>query len=290
MAIDGISRNSLDRAAVPDRQVVPDRRAGADQQEGLDRRAEHSPESRTRAEYYNSERAADAAAQPAPDHPEGEDAVWQWKGLELTAAENHIADQALAVRREAEGRDDLGEYGERGITPAMRRVESELTHGQLAPDTEKYALKTPDRFKEKLARMIERRPDASADELVDEIHDGIRYTFIFDDDHYAHGVEEASASLKGNGYELVKLRNYWDGAEYKGVNSRWRDPESDQLFEVQFHTLESWDAKQKTHNAYEKVEDSNTSVGEVARLREYQAELSRGIPLPDGWARIHNYR
>ena len=54
----------------------------------------------------------------------------------------------------AEGRDQDGNYGETRLTPSMRRIESQLDHGQLVPDTEKYALKSPDRFKEKLAKAI----------------------------------------------------------------------------------------------------------------------------------------
>ncbi len=45
-------------------------------------------------------------------------------------------------------------YGQRGITPAMRRIEAQLEQGELVQDTEKFALKSADRFKEKLARMI----------------------------------------------------------------------------------------------------------------------------------------
>ena len=42
----------------------------------------------------------------------------------------------------------------------MRRVEAELEHGTLVPDTEKFALKSPDRFKEKLAKMISVEPES----------------------------------------------------------------------------------------------------------------------------------
>ena len=67
----------------------------------------------------------------------------------------------------------------RQASPAMRRIEAELAHGTLVPDTEKFALKSPDRFKEKLAKMIERYPGQPCDELVSSIHDGIRFTFLF---------------------------------------------------------------------------------------------------------------
>ncbi len=62
---------------------------------------------------------------------------------------SQITDQAIARCREAEGRDADGNYSERGLTPAMRRIEARLEHGELAPDTEKFALKSADRFKAK---------------------------------------------------------------------------------------------------------------------------------------------
>ena len=60
--------------------------------------------------------------------------------------------------REAEGRDVDGNYGEHGLTPAMRRIEAQLDHGHLVEDTEKFALKDPDRFKEKLADAHSAKP------------------------------------------------------------------------------------------------------------------------------------
>ena len=46
----------------------------------------------------------------------------------------------------------FGSYGDTGLTPAMRRIEDQLEHGELVPETEKYALKSLDRFQEKLAK------------------------------------------------------------------------------------------------------------------------------------------
>src|SRR5262245_10599241 len=71
---------------------------------------------------------------------------------------SQITDQVAAKCREAEGRDADGNYGERGLTPAMRRIEAQLEHGRLVSDTAKYALKSADRFKLKLAERINLQP------------------------------------------------------------------------------------------------------------------------------------
>lgn len=209
------------------------------------------------------------------------DGGWKWKGLELSPEANRIADEEIAARQKAEGRDAEGNYGEGGITPAMRRIEAELEHGFLVPDTEKFALKSPDRFKEKLAKIISLEPDIAPGTHAANIHDGIRFTFLFEWDFYSDGVRETESRIAA-GHQFVGRKPNWSGREYKGINSQWRDTGSGQLFEVQFHTPESWDAKQKTHDAYEKIECATTAPEERARLRAYQREVSASVPVPPG--------
>src|SRR5262249_1364286 len=155
---------------------------------------------------------------------------------------------------------------------------------------EKLALKDPDRFKEKFAKLIGRFPDTDPYELAAGISDGIRYTFILDFDYYTDTVEIGHKQLLDEGYERIETKPSWDSAEYKGVNSRWREPSGGVMFEVQFHTQESWEAKQKTHAAYEKIEAAGTSVEEVERLRAYQRRVSAEVRVPPGALEIKPYK
>jgi hypothetical protein len=217
------------------------------------------------------------------------DGRWTWKGLELDRGANLVADEQLARRRQAEGRDNEGGYGDAGITPAMRRIEAELEHGCLVPDTENYALKSPDRFKEKLAKLIDRYPDQPGDKLASAIHDGIRYTLVFPAEEYAAGVADAVQRLKDAGYELRVRKPSWDADDYRGVNSRWSDSEHKVLFEVQFHTPESWEAKQRTHDIYEKLCDTRITPAEHRQLEEQQRRIVAEIPLPPSAGNITYY-
>jgi hypothetical protein len=218
------------------------------------------------------------------------DGSWEWNGRYLTPDESRIADEALGRCRIAEGRNVFGGYGHSGLTPAMRRIEAQLEHGQMLPDTEIRALKSADSFKEKLADLILRHPDKSAEELALEVHDGIRYTFIFDAEHYADGTLQAHSRLKGNGFDLEVRRNCWRSPEYKGINSRWRDPAHDLVFEVQFHTVASWEVSQRAHSLYEAVTDPATPPEERARLRSIYGEMSAAVPVPRGCTTIPDYR
>src|SRR5262249_55529516 len=97
------------------------------------------------------------------------DGSWDYKGRHLTPEQSLAANRILTERDANEGRDAEGNYGEHGLTPAMRRVEAQLDHGHLVEDTEKFALKDPDSFKEKVADLIIRNPDKPYDELAHEI-------------------------------------------------------------------------------------------------------------------------
>jgi len=228
-----------------------------------------------------------SATDQARTNPDGS---WVYRGRHLTPEQSRAADQILVERDATEGRDADGNYGEYGLTPAMRRIETQLDHGHLIEDTEKFALKDPDSFKEKFADLIARNPDKPYSELAHEIHDAIRYTFIFTVDGYTDSIWDAQSKAEAVGYELEVRRNSWRNEEYKGINSRWLDPDSGQLFEIQFHTQESWEAKQKTHPIYERIKDPRTPASELRGLREYQKRISQAVEIPRGAPDIPDYR
>ena len=201
-----------------------------------------------------------------------------------------ITDQAVEKCRGAEGRDADGNYGEQGLTPAIRRIEAQAEHGNLVPETEKYALKSHDRFKAKLEELVDSESDKSAEELAGEIHDGIRYTFLLEPEDYVVGVRELTRRLEESDCELRVVKNMWDNDEYKGINTRWLDYESVLRFEVQFHTEQSWTVKQETHDAYEKIHNVDTPAEERERLRSYQREISARVLQPPGWEEILDFR
>jgi hypothetical protein len=292
--LDERTANELALSGDPDYQPEPSR---ASEAEGPTDEGSASASDRQRTD---DKAAADEQAAPdsetarpsgSEDRPRsGRDGSWEWKGRSLTPEESRSSDEGLAHWATAEGRDADGSYGEHGLTPAMRRIEAQLDSGHLVDGTEEYALKTPDRFKEKVAREKEKNPDKPTEEIISEIHDAVRYTFILEVDEYYAAYWEAEGELKSQGYELQVRRNMWTNLEYKGINSRWQDPDSDLPFEIQFHTQASWEVKQQTHAAYEKIDDVRTPVVERERLREHQKEISARIPEPPRVMEIPDYR
>jgi hypothetical protein len=216
----------------------------------------------------------------AGDQPRvGEDGSWEWKGRRLEPTDNTLAEQGIERRRLAEP----------AITRDMRSIEAGLPDSRLEGCPE-HTLKGPDRFKEKLAKRIDARPGRQPAELEPSIHDGIRYTFSIDDLGYTEGVSRVHDQLTEQGYDLVQRDNNWDEPDYKGINSRWIEPHTGEMAEVQFHTPTSWRINKTTHDAYEEIENPTTDPSRVDHLKAWRREVVAAIPIPPGAIDIPDYR
>jgi len=172
------------------------------------------------------------------------------------------------------------------ISPAMRAVESQDPDRHLAGFDRR--LKGRDRIKEKVCGMI-KELNLTPAEAVSLVPDAIRYTLQYREARYIQGVREDIERLKGQGFELRKLRNSWSEEEYKGINSQWIDPGSGQRFEVQFHTRSSFEAKQLTHVAYERLRTQQADEFEKMVLKAFQRKVSAEVPVPPYAAAIPDY-
>jgi hypothetical protein len=197
------------------------------------------------------------------------------------------ADDAYRSHAIDQGCDRVREIEATVVTPAMREIEAKDAHRRLIGL--EFRLKGTERLTEKVANAVSEQPDLSYDKAFALVKDAIRYTFEYQEDRYAAGVKADTRRLEDAGFERVDCRNTWANPEYKGVNSRWRAPENGQTFEVQFHTQPSFEAKQVTHAAYERLRDPATTKAEQQRLAEYQREVTARVPVPPGATDIPDY-
>jgi hypothetical protein len=114
------------------------------------------------------------------------------------------------------------------------------------------------------------------------VKDAVRFTYQYSDERYSAGVRADLIRLKEQGFTQVEVRNSWESEQYKGINARWREPHSELLFEVQFHTRLSYETKQLTHAIYERLRSPGTSDGERDALADLQREVCDRIPVPPG--------
>jgi hypothetical protein len=200
--------------------------------------------------------------------------------------------QYLDPERHAQTNDQITgiHQAEKKLTEHMGEAERKNGCGARLVGLE-HRLKGDDRIKEKIADLWETgAPDATAKEIGRQIPDAVRYTFCAEPGNYQEVYWDIKARLQACGYEMYYSQNHWSNIQYKGINTRWVTPEG-QRFEVQFHTPESFHAKQTiTHAPYERLRNRLTREDERRELAAFQQEVSSWIAAPEGATDIANYR
>jgi hypothetical protein len=231
-----------------------------------------------------------------------EDHERRWPAEHLTAAVDRSRDPAGSWRGDGNQYLDPGQHAEaQDVIAVVYRREEKLTEHMSEADQDpscrawlvglEHRLKGEDRLKEKIADLLETgAPDARSDEILNGISDAIRYTFCVESKNYSEVYWNLKDRLEARGLEMYYSQNHWESTQYKGVNTRWATPDG-QRFEVQFHTPESFYAKEQlTHWAYERLRNPLTQHGERQELTAFQQEVCSWIPVPQGVADIPDYR
>jgi hypothetical protein len=200
--------------------------------------------------------------------------------------------QYLNPKQHAEAKDVIADVQrtEEALTKQMGHAERENAHGGWLAGLE-FRCKGEERLKEKIAEKVEHEPDRTPAEAVREINDAIRYTFCFEPSNYTEGYWGIKQRLEANDCRMIYSKNHWrDDPEYKGINTRWVTAEG-QRFEVQFHTAESFHAKQHvTHLAYERSRNQLTGRSERRELEAFQREVCTFVSVPGEVESITDYK
>ncbi len=199
-------------------------------------------------------------------------------GRRLTPEQN-----AEATKCCADLRDEAAEV----IRPAMDRVEAAEPSRRLAGL--EHMLKGEDRLKEKIADDLAGKSRERVGEALDGVADAVRFTLCYPAERYAEGVLADVDRLKAEGFALIKLKNLWHADQYKGVNSQWRVAGTGTRFEMQFHTPESREAKELTHEAYERIRGSEATPAERRELKAFQQRANVQLMTPPGIAAIKDF-
>ena len=226
------------------------------------------------AERFRGQWAAHCERWPAESRPAADrsgDPPGSWRGDSarfLDAAAN------AEVEKRCEG---IAEVERDVVSPRMREIEACDPERRLVGF--EHRLKGLDRIKDKVAADVlfkSRTPEHA----LANVKDPVRYTFQYDDASYTQAVRADINRLGERGFEQTELRNSWTDSHYRGINSRWREPATGQLFEVQFHTQTSYVAKQLTHAAYERLRNPATLDDERDELEALQERIAGNIPIP----------
>ena len=171
---------------------------------------------------------------------------------------------------------------EPGITKDLQKILKD-THGTIGYDVGNgktaldFRLKGGDSLKRKITSDFTKGVDL--DYIEAHVYDNVRYTDLVDSKHFVDDYIKVQNRLESEGYKIVRVKNTLGDktAAYRGLNTVVESPDG-YKFELQFHTPESIDIKERVHKLYEKQRLDSTSAADKARLNAEMIEISSSLP------------
>ncbi|WLA29355.1 XopAD/skwp family type III secretion system effector [Xanthomonas citri] len=135
-------------------------------------------------------------------------------------------------------------------------------------------------IKDKIRRHL--RAGMTAEQATQSVGDALRYALELPSEGFVAKVQAAQDALRRQGMTCVKLQNYFTSGDgtYRGINASFTDAEG-YVFEVQFHTAESFNAKAQTHLSYKRMQLAQTRLDKARQKPQpdpvRQAKLTQEI-------------
>ncbi len=177
------------------------------------------------------------------------------------------------------------EKNEPQITADIKQMVSEIS-------AETVGLENKFKTKKSLTRKILNTATLNSEPLeqvAESINDALRYTFVLPAESYARKFRQTIGKLKESGYRIPKERiwNAWRTAGksfdkgYRGINVTVISSQS-QLFELQFHTAESYKLKTQTHFQYKLLKNKKISEKRQSEIIETLRKQAENVKRPEG--------
>lgn len=144
-----------------------------------------------------------------------------------------------------------------------------------------HMLKTPDSIERKL-------------KLGKDIKDAVRFTTISSEEDFVKNYISFKKDLQKKGYTETTCKNYFEKyksgkVKHKSVQSNFKD-KTGYIFEVQFQTKLSQDAKDKKVPIYNEARNPKTSAKRKAELEKQMVALAENVKDPIDIHKIKSHK
>ena len=171
------------------------------------------------------------------------------------------------------------------ITDDLQKIASEIF-------VEIIGLENKFKAEESLERKIfdtARLNSEPLEQVAGNLNDALRYTFILPSENYAQAFQRTIVKLEKINYQIPKERiwNAWRTAGkpfdkgYRGINVTVISSQS-QVFELQFHTVESYKLKTETHFLYKVLKNKEVSEKRQLEIIEMLRKKAENVKRPEG--------
>jgi hypothetical protein len=167
------------------------------------------------------------------------------------------------------------------------KITSDVSKSINSTTAKMYGLENRLKTKNSLIRKIEtdaRNDDIGVYESASKIKDAIRYTAISKDKDFTKNYFNIKKNLENRGYTEIRCKNYFDlynkgKVKHKSVQSVFADPKG-QIFELQFHTPSSQNAKNKKIPLYEEIRKPGIDSVRASQIEAKMDDLAKTITNP----------
>ena len=176
------------------------------------------------------------------------------------------------------------------------RITKDVMDSVNGTSAKMYGLEHKLKTEESLTRKI--RTDSEEKKITPfdaayGIKDGVRYTALSPDNDFTSNYYKIKDSLEKKGYSEVRCKNYFDlyrqgQVKHKSVQSVFQSDDG-YLFEMQFQTKASQDAKDKKVPIYEERRKPGLSKERQEALERQMVELAENVPDPKDVYKIKTY-
>lgn len=113
---------------------------------------------------------------------------------------------------------------------------------------------------------------------VEDAWDVVRFTSVVNTENYVEHYNSLKEDLMNKGYKIISIRNGWGVKNvYKGLNIKLLSPDDNKI-ELQIHTPESLEAKERAHKLYEEQRLLRPSDLRFRELDNQMADIFNSVP------------
>ena len=129
--------------------------------------------------------------------------------------------------------------------------------------------------------------------LGKKINDAVRYTAILGDSDFVKNYKDIKSAMRKKGYYEISCKNYFEDyrlgkVNHKSVQCNYVDKDG-YIFEMQFQTKASQNAKDEKVPLYEEARDPNTNSKRKEELVAKMRKLADKVLDPPGIEKIKSY-
>ncbi|CAD7729990.1 hypothetical protein LMG31884_44240 [Xanthomonas hydrangeae] len=213
-----------------------------------------------------------------------------WIDRPQPPAERLRAVQPQDIALKAQALSTRARQMEPQVTDMLKRVAAR--HGGQLAGTQ-HQLKSYGSLQEKLKQRVVLKKQ-TLEEAAAGVNDALRYSVVLQPQDFTAGLRAVLAALDDQGHARVKLTNQFTDypPSFKAINVTLRSPD-DALWEIQFHTPETFELKERFHDLYKRTHAlalGGASRAEQRKLQEPALEAFKRVASPPGCEEIDDWQ